>query len=231
MTKILTFTTIFVTTFVVTSCRKNKNPLFDGVNCSGNCYILTGVLLDSAANAGIASGEVRFYFNDNTGTFSNKKIFLGRTFTNANGTYTFKFDGSRFNNVWGYYYAEAFKGNMFSDPVYQNRVTTFDLDTSFYNVPFVQNFSLFNPATVKVRVIASTVTNFQFLTVSYSYGKVNNGIVLNGGRTIDTTITWKTAADLRTFIQGDAVGNGVNIQRKDTVVVGPNLTRQIEIRL
>jgi len=205
--------------------------MFDGVNCSGNCYILTGKLLDSAANTGIASGEIKFYFNDNTGIFSNKMIYLGRAITDANGNYTFKFDGNRFNNVRGYYYVEAFKGNMFYDPFYPNRVSTFHLDTSFYNLPFIQNFPLFRPATVKVRIVASSITNFQYLTVSYSYGKGGSGIVFNGGRTIDTTIAWKTAGDLRTFIQADAVGNGVNIQKRDTLVVPANNTRQIEIRL
>jgi len=231
MKTLLTYTTLIVTMLLVNSCRKDIDPVFDGVSCSGSCYILTGKLIDSAINAGIANGEIKFYFNDNTGTFSNSKIYLGRTKTDASGNYTFKFDGSRFNNVRGYYYAEAYKGNMFSDQVYQNRVATFDLDTSFYNTPFTQNFPLFRPAVIKVRVIASTVTNFQFLTVSYSYGKVSNGIIFNGGRTIDTTITWKTAGDLRTFIQGDAVGNGVNIQKRDTVLVPTNNTRQIEIRL
>jgi len=231
MKTLLTITTFFVTMLFVSSCRKDKDPLFDGVTCSGNCYILTGKLIDSAANTGIASGEIKFYFKDNTGTFSNKKIYLGRTITNANGDYSFKFDGSRFNNVRGYYYAEAFKGDMFFDPFYPNQVATFDLDTSFYNLPFTQNFPLFRPATVKVRVVASTVTNFQYLTVSYSYGKIGNGIVFNGGRSIDTIITWKTAGDLRTFIQADAVGNGVNILKRDTVIVQTNNTRQIEIRL
>ncbi len=232
MRKLLTYTTLLVTILLVNSCRKDRDPLFDGVTCSGNCYILTGNLIDSAANTGISSGEVKFYFNDNTGTFSNKKIYLGRTTTDANGNYTFKFDGSRFKNVRGYYYAEAYKGNMFADIFYENRVATFDLDTTLYNTPFVQNFPLFRPATIKVRILVSTVTNFQYLTVTYSYGKVGNGIaIIHGGRQIDTTITAKTAGDLRTFIQGDAVGNGVNIQIRDTVVVPTNNTRQVVIRL
>lgn len=176
------------------------------MSCSGSCYILTGKLLDSAINTGVASGEIKFYFNDITGTFSSKKIFIVWTISDANGNYQFKFNGSRFINVRGYYYAEAYKGNMFSNPVYKNRVATFDLDTSFYNMPFTQNFLLFRPATIKVRVIASTIANFQFLTVSNGYVKANNGIIFNGGKTIDTTILWTTTGDLRTFIKGDAVG-------------------------
>lgn len=216
----------------VISCRKNNDALFDGVNCSGNCYILTGKLIDSAANSGIARGKIKFYFKDITGTFSSKTRFLGSATTDVNGNYTFKFDGSGFKNVMGYYYADAFSGNMFGgDQMYPNRVATFDLDTSFYNLPFIQSFPLFRSATVKVRVIASTITNFRSLTVNYSYGKVGQGIVFNGNRSIDTTITWKTAGDLRTFIQASAVGNGVNIQKRDTLIIPTSNTGQIEIRL
>ncbi|RYE14359.1 MAG: hypothetical protein EOP45_19755 [Sphingobacteriaceae bacterium] len=230
--KLLLFVIAFLTlTILISSCRKDKDPLFDGVTCSGNCYILTGKLIDSAVNRGIASGEVKFYFNDITGTFSNKKYYLGKAVTGVNGDYIFKFDGSRFNKVRGYYYAEAFKGNMFADLSYPNRVATFDLDTSIYGLPFIQNFPLFRPATIRVRVIVTSTTNFQFLTISYTYGKVGNGIVFNGGRKIDTTITWKTAGDLRTFVQSDAVGNGINIQKRDSIVITTNSTGQIEIRL
>jgi hypothetical protein len=212
------------------SCRKDKDPLFDGVNCSGNCYILSGRLIDSVSKTGIADGEIRFYFQDNTGTFSSKKIYLGRTATNADGGYRFSFDGSKTDNKLGYYYAEAFKGYMFADLVYPNRVNTFHLDSSSYNIPFEQNFPMFRPAYLKVRVIAANVTNFQFLTVSYSYGKTGIGLIFHGGRNIDTVITWKTAGDLNTFVKADAVGNGVQIERSDTVLVGMNSTQQIVLR-
>lgn len=229
---LLTITTLTLTLLFVNSCRKSNDALFDGVNCTGNCYVLTGKLIDSALNSGISGGEIKFYFKDITGTFSSKTIYLGRSITDANGNYSFRFDGNRFKNFMGYYYAEAFNGSMFGgDQLYPNRVATFDLDTSLFNVPFIQNFPLFRPATVKVRVVATASTNFQFLTVDYSYGKVGQGIVFNGGRSIDTTITWKTAGDLRTFVQADAVGNGVNIQKRDTLIVPTNNTRQIEIRL
>ena len=214
----------------VYSCRKDKNPIFDGVNCSANCFILSGKLVDSAANAGISSGEIKFYFNDNIGTFSNKKIYLGRAITDANGDYTFKFDGSRFKDARGYYYAEAYKGNLFHDPVYENRVSVFYLDTTLYNVPFIQNFLLFRPATLKLRVMASTITNFQYLTVSYSYGSTGYGVVFNGGRQIDTTLIFKTAGDIKTFVQSDARGNNVNITKHDTLVIQSGNTRQLEIR-
>ena len=232
MKTILIITTLLLSMLFVNSCRKNNDGIFDGVSCSGSCYTLTGKLIDSAAKAGINGGEIKFYFKDLTGTFSSKTIFLGRAISDLNGNYNFRFDGSRFNNVKGYYFADAFSGGLFGiDLLYPNRVATFNLDTSFYNIPYIQHLPMFRPATIKIRVVASAVTNFQFLTVDYNYGKTGQGIVFNGGRAIDTTITWKTAGDLRTFIQAVAVGNGVDIQKRDTLIIPTNNTKQIEIRL
>jgi hypothetical protein len=231
MTKQLTFAFFIVALFFI-SCRKDKRPQFDGINCTGNCFILTGTLKDSAANIGINNGEVRFWFNDISGTFSTKKTYLGKTVTDANGNYSFTFNGTEFSKKMGYYHAEAYKDNMFADLIYTNRVETFDLDSTRYNIPFVQNFLLFSPATLKVRVVATSVTNFEFLTIGYHYGKAGTGIIFRGGRgPIDTTITWRTAGGLKTYIQSDAKGNTVNIEKKDTVLIPVNATRQVEIRL
>jgi hypothetical protein len=230
MKKLLVHSTVLVTILFAISCRKYKDPLFDGVNCSGKCFDIAGKLIDSSANSGITRGEIKFYFNDNTGTFSNKKIYLGRAVTDANGNYTFKFDGSRFNNVRGYYYAEAYKDNLFHDPFYGNRVSTFNLDSTLYNIPIIQNFSLFKPAILNVRVIANTITASQSLSVSYTYGIIGNGIVLNGGRSIDTTLSFKTAGDLRTFISADIRSVGFSNSKKDTIIVNSNTTKNHEIR-
>ena len=217
--------------FLITSCWKDKNPLFDGINCSSNCFVLTGKLIDSASNSGIAGGEIKFYFANTSGVFTNRRNFLGSAVTDANGIYSFKFDGGRFSNVRGYYVADAYKNDMFADPLYEHRVAVFYLDSSKYNQPYIQDLPLFHPATIKVRVVATTVTNFQYLTVSYSFGMSGSGIVFNGSRNIDTTIIWKTAGNLRTFIQADAVGNGVNIQKRDTIFIPINGSRQVEIKL
>lgn len=216
---------------LVTGCRKKNDPLFDGVNCSGNCYILTGTLIDSAAGSGISGATIQFYFHEfRGGTFGAKKIFLGKTTTTTAGRYDFRFDGSRFARQSGWYTAEAYKDDYFHDPVNKNTVSVFDLDSSYYNIPFTQQLPLFRPATLRIRVIASTVTNFQFLTVDYNYGKGGIGVVLNGGRLIDTTLIFKTAGDLRCFLQADARGNGVNISAYDTIVIPARSTRQVEMR-
>lgn len=212
-------------------CRKKNDPLFDGVNCTGNCYILTGTLIDSAAGTGISGARLQFYFNEfRGGTFGAKRILLGQTTSSSTGQYQFRFDGSRFARLSGWYSAEAFKDDLFNNPLSKNEVADFDLDSTHYNIPFVQQLPLFRPANLKIRVIASTVTSFQFLTIDYSYGKGGVGVVLNGGRNIDTTLSFTTAGDLRSFIQADARGNGVNISIYDTLVIPARSTRQIEMR-
>jgi hypothetical protein len=212
-------------------CRKKNDALFDGVNCTGNCYILTGTLIDSAAGTGISGARLQFYFNEHRGGgFGAKKILLGQTISSSTGQYQFRFDGSRFARVHGWYTAEAFKDDLFNNPLTTNEVALFNLDSTHYNIPLVQQLILFRPATLKIRVIASTITNFQFLTLGYSYGKGGVGHVLNGGRNIDTILNFKTAGDLRSFIQADARGNGVNISLYDTLVIPARSTRQIEMR-
>ncbi|MEJ7823294.1 MAG: hypothetical protein WKF85_13300 [Chitinophagaceae bacterium] len=230
MNKLIIYPAFILALLLFNSCGKNKNPLFDGINCTGNCFILAGKILDSAVITGLSNAEIKFYFKDITGTIIRKNIYLGRAFTDPAGNYTFKFDGTSLKNTYGYYYAEAYNGNLFHDPFYGNRMPEFNLDSTLYNVPVIQNFSLFRPAYLKVRIIASMVTSSQSLTVSYHYGKVGHGVVVNGGRQIDTTITLKTAGDIRTFIQADIRDVGFSISKKDTILVNSNTTRQYEIK-
>ena len=229
MRKLLTYSLILSAVILLTACRKNRNPLFNGRTCPTNCYTLAGKVIDSAANAGLSSAAVKFYFKT-IYTFFNSTTYLGGTNTDAVGNYRFTFEGTKFNGMRGYYYAEVYKGNFFHDPSYGNRVSTFHLDTALYNTDFIQNFSLFRPAYLKLRVIANNVPAMQSLTILYHYGRGGGGIILNGGRAIDTTLTFKTAGDIRTFISAVNHNNGSPISKKDTIFINSNTTRQHEIK-
>ncbi len=213
-----------------TSCLKGKQPLYDGVTCTNKCFILTGVLLDSAFNKGIPNGEVKFYFHHAGGIFG-RTDFIGRVKSDARGNYRFVMPGNGYQNLFGYFYAEAYKDNMFNGPFTKNQVATYHLDSTNFDRPVVKHLLLFRPATLKLRVIATTVTGFNFLTIGYGYGIGSDAVVINGPRSIDTTITFKTAGDIRTFIQVDAKGNAVNIEKFDTILIPANTTKQVEIRL
>lgn len=210
------------------SCIKGINPKFDGVTCNSKCYILTGLLLDSALNKGIANGEIKFYFKK-PGLISITD-YLGKVNTDGAGNYRFVMPGVVYQHVSGHFYAEAFKDDLFHDPFYKNRVASFSLDSTNYDIPVVKNLLLFKPATLKLRIIAFTVTGFRFLTVSYGYGIGSNGYVFNGPRSIDTVLTFKTAGDIRTFIKVDAKGNNVDITKYDTIQIPANAIGQVEIR-
>jgi len=217
--------------FLLIACRKTK-PEFDGVNCSGNCYILTGKVVDTPSNAALQGVELKFYYRPSGyALFNDPTRYLGKTTTNSNGEYKFQFDGTKYKTGAGYYRIQATKSGYFYDPLNQNDVKIFNLDSSQFNAPFNQDFALFRPAKLAVRFRATTVTNFEFLTFSYHYGIPGTGIILNGRRTIDTTITFQTAGDVRTFIQWDAAGNGVNIRKNDTLFTTRGGTIQYQINL
>ena len=229
MRNLLTYSLILTAVIVLTACRKNKHPLFNGRTCPTNCYTLIGKVIDSAANTGLSTAAVKFYFRTSNVFFSST-TYLGGSNTDAAGNYRFTFEGTGFNDLRGYYYAEVYKGNFFHDPFYGNRVSTFYLDSALYNTEFIQNFSLFRPAYLKLKVIANNVPAMQSLTILYDYGRGGGGIILNGGRAIDTTLTFKTAGDLRTFISAVNFNNGSPISKKDTIFINSNTTRQHEIK-
>jgi hypothetical protein len=70
MKKLLNLVTLIGTILIVSSCSKDDDAIFDGVHCSGNCYILSGQLIDLASNKGIVGGVLKFYFVDIRGTFN-----------------------------------------------------------------------------------------------------------------------------------------------------------------
>ena len=227
MRTLLTITILFV----FTACRKTK-PEFDGINCSGNCYILTGKVADTSTNAGLEGVELRFYYRPSGyAMFRDPTRYLGRTTTRSNGEYKFQFDGTKYRTGEGYFRIQATKSGYFYDPLNQNDVKVFDLDSTQFDIPFNQDFSLFRPAKLIVRFRATTVTNFEFLTFSYNYGVGGTGIILNGRRTIDTTITFQTAGDIRTFVQWNASGNGVNVRKNDTLFTTRGGIVQYQINL
>ena len=214
--------------FLLVACRKTK-PEFDGVNCSGNCYILTGKIVDTPSNSGLQGVGLKFYYRPSAYAWFSD--YIGKTTSAANGDYKFQFEGTKYKTGQGYFLIQATKSGYFYDALNQNEVAVFSLDSSRFNIPFIQNFALFRPAKLTVRFRATTITNFEFLTFTYNYGNTGYGIVLNGNQTIDTTVTFKTAGDIRTFVQWDASGNGINIRKNDTLFTTGGGTIQYQINL
>src|SRR6476620_12380823 len=99
MRTLLTITIIVL----LTACIKTKQE-FDGVNCSGNCYILTGKVVDTPSNAGLQGVELRFYYRPPGYTLIRDPTrYLGKAMTNSNGDYKFQFDGTKYKTGAGYY--------------------------------------------------------------------------------------------------------------------------------
>ena len=221
-------------TLTLVSCRKDK-PLFDGQNCNGSCYILTGKLSEIQSNSSLPNTELKFYYRPSGyAIFFDPTKYLGRTTTAADGSYIFKFDSKDFKNPSGYFRIEGSRDgyiyNNLGDKIDKD-LLIFNLDSSKINIPQVNNLTLFKAATLKFRIKATTITSFEFLTIIYNYGTNGFGPALNGKRIIDTTLIYKTASDIPTYINWSALGNGINIQKKDTVIVPSGTEKIYQINL
>ena len=225
--------TISLFTLALVSCRKNK-PLFDGQSCNGSCYVLTGKLSEMQSGSALPGTELKFYYKPPAYNVFEPITYLGNATTAADGSYMFTFDSKDFKSPPGYFLLEGSKDGYIyrngGDEV-NNDLLIFNLDSSKINIPQVNNLALYKAATLKFVVKATSITNFEFLTINYSYGTNGFGPVLNGNRIIDTTLIYKTASDIPTYINWDAVGNGVNIQKKDTLIVKAGTEGIYEINL
>ena len=207
--------------WMLVSCRKDQ-PLFDGHSCSGSCFILTGHLTEAQSNAPLPGTQLKFYYKRNQYTLDRTE-YLGSTSTGSDGSYSFIFDSKDFQDrSAGYFLIEGERDGY----VYRNagdqinsELAVFGLDTSEINIPQVNNLTLYKTAIIKFQIKATTVTNFDFLSVNYSYGTNGYGPVISGGRAIDTTLIYKTASDLPTYIYWNALGTGVNMSQRDTLIV------------
>lgn len=217
--------------FVLFSCKK-KDPLYDGITCTGDCFIVTGIVKDSANNTGLSGAEVRIFFRHvSGGILPGRTDFIGRAISETDGNYTFRFNSSNYVNGYGYFYAEVYKDFYFFDPFYYQRSGAIDLQPSNVNIPYAMDFTMFREAKLKIKLVASDITNFQFLDVGYGFGTRSRGVVINGnGRKIDTTLVFATAGDIGTIINCSATGNGINITKTDTVIVPAKGERVVEFR-
>jgi len=199
-----------------------KDPMFNGVNCTGNCYTLKGKVIDSVTNEGIANVKLELLFNNGNYTlFGGRKLLVNAT-TNPKGEYSIIFDGSTLKDKNGYYSISASHPSYFIDAYGDKTAAIFDLDSTNYNKPKDLSFAMFAPGTIKVHFKASKITNFLYLDFTYSYSKIGYGISLNGNRQIDTVINFKTAGGLPTYIRWSAFGNNVNVRKVDSLVVTKN---------
>ena len=227
---------IIATLLIFISCKKDKidKPIFDGVNCSGNCFILRGAVTDTPTNQRLSNVEVRFYLGQVTyGQFPRppEKLYLGKTITNNNGEYEFKFDGTNFKFGSQLYYIEGSKTDyIFGSRPEQQKIRMFYLDSSNFNNPIVLNFNLFRSTTLRVRFRATNITNFNFIAFGYSYGGgLGGGIDIEGRRQIDTTVNFITGNNIQTFIGYGAYGNGVTIERRDTLLINSSTVTDYQV--
>ncbi|MFT3826451.1 MAG: hypothetical protein QM731_21200 [Chitinophagaceae bacterium] len=216
----------------LTACFKdNTIPSYDGTSCAGECYVLAGRITEKQSGNGLAGVELKFYFKPAGYAIIDNRDYLGVARTGTDGSYSFSFPGKKYRSPQGYFIMQGSKEGYIYFNTGSTEIMTFLLDSTRLNSPVVNNIALYKASTLKINVKTDSITNFNFLTVTYSYGNGGYGQALNGGAPINQTLTYKTAADMPTFIQWNAYGNGVSISRKDTIVVPSGTEKVYDIKL
>ncbi len=220
----------------IASCSKTTGEQLSYARegCSGQCYLLTGKVTEQQSGAGIAGVELKFYFKPASYNIITNEQLLGSAITNSEGVYGFFLNSAKFRSPLGYFRIDGSKdGYIFKNPgdARNDELLTFRLDSTMINIPVVNNMAFYKSASFTVQVKATAVTNFMFLTIGYDYGTGGFSSVLTGGKAFNQSFNYKTAANVPTLIQWNATGNGINISRKDTIVVpsGTGKTYQIEL--
>jgi hypothetical protein len=215
--------------FIFFSCRKNK-PLYDGVNCNNNCFTIVGTVIDTPSMQGIKNADVRLYFNEDQSLsiFRNTK-YVGKTFTDANGKYQFRFDGTALSkSTDGYYFIKITEQAHFLDSYFNRLNNSFQLDSSHFNKTVIKDFIMFRNAKLNLRIKGAALAT-DHVTVSTDFGGLPAGWVLKGRRTIDTSFIIPVGGDIYTRVYLDFAKNGIGQRIIDSTKVTQQTTGQMII--
>lgn len=194
---------------------------FDGITCSGNCFILKGHLKDTPYLNNLSGVELKFYYRKTHGWFSS---YLGKAYTDAGGNYQFKFDATDYLNPKdGYFSIVSYKEGYMTYLISKNLMPSyFHLDSTHINLPFTQNCTVVKIANIKVNIKANTQVNFKTLKFSYHYGRGIINLWHNGPGPYEKSFSIETAEGLPTKIEWNVTGNNTSAKGQDTIVVLPN---------
>lgn len=219
-----TIRTVCIFCFVIlTAMQCQKEPAFDGVNCEGNCYIITGKVIDSASNIGIPDVTIEFNWERNPhSTIFNPTLILAKTVTNDNGEYKFNIDGSKLSSENWYSYKTTHP-EYSSNPINSDDYIGFNLKNISYGIPYIKNISMFKPGTLKFHVKSDDTTSFDYLGIRYKFKKVFFASSIRGNKKIDTIMNINTVGGFYTHFTWQTTKNDINsLIKTDSIFVPEN---------
>ncbi len=174
--RFLLFCALIATLFLISSCKKKNKPQFKGDNCVSDCYRLEGSVVDKSAGKPLSSVQLRIYFYRTTYLiFGSRQTFLGRIYTNADGSFNFSFDAKNYKKPNGYFFIEAdlenYVGDDFLDPYTSNprQLIEFNLDSTKINKPQKLAINLYQKASLNLNVKVNTPTNFNAIATGIKF--------------------------------------------------------------
>lgn len=183
---------------------------------------LSGKITEGDGSKPLENVELKFYYTKSGYYIILKPIkLLGKTFSKADGSYTFTFDSKDFRSPDGYFDISGskegyiLKPKRFDDGVFK----TFYLDSTKINIPQISNINIYKRSTLKIRIVKSSNINYEFLNVFYNFDKSGYGLGNNISNLRDTTIVVETGGNVFTKIRWDAKVNGFFERKIDSLIV------------
>ena len=214
------------TLFLISSCKKKNKPQFKGDNCVGDCYRISGSVLDKSADTQLSSVQLRIYFY-RTGylLFGSRTTFLGRIYTNADGSFNFSFDAKFYKNPKGYFFIEADLDNYLSDeflyPYTTNpkQLIEFDLDSNKINKPQKFVINLYQKAILNLNLKANGPDNVSAVAagIKFNNDKLEKFIRIKGK--LDTTLKFTVPGDAKTYIIWRSYDSAVQLNKIDSIII------------
>lgn len=201
------------------SCEKDER---DGTTCEKNCFVFSGIVVDTPANNALAHAEVAFsfiYYN----SFLRPSIPLGTIRTDAKGKYSFRFDGTKYLAREGYFASSVKKDGYFLDGYYPDsfhRVGMYQLNELQFDKPSNERISLFKRAEMEIHIKNIKKLELTMLEVSYGPETRNIGFVISPvAPDLDTIVKVTIPADIKSSVKWKGLNstNPLQFERSETV--------------
>ena len=220
------FTVLLVLLFFISSCKKKNKPQFKGDNCVGNCYRISGSVLDKSTGTPLSSVQLRIYLY-RTGyiLFGSRQTFLGRIYTNTDGSFNFSFDAKNYKDPRGYFFIEADLDNFLSDEFLapyttnQKQLIEFKLDSTKINKPQKFAINLYQKAILNLNIKANGPTNVSAVAagIKFNNNKLEKFIRIKGK--LDTTLKFTVAGDAKTYVIWRSYDSSVQLNKIDSISI------------
>lgn len=170
----------------------SKEPRFDGLQCTQNCIVLSGNLVDTPFNNRISDVDIKIYYQQpGPPSIFIQPTYIGKTKTNKDGNYSFRFDGEKYMNG-GYFIFYVHKPGYFhhvSKNADFEQIGSINTEDIRLDQPTNDTTKLYKRTSLFLKIkTTKEKLDFKGFDITYQVGKYPWGFNIIFDKKIDTLI-------------------------------------------